>query len=259
MDEKLILQLNQLNQHFYESIGRDFDDSRQYAWSGWQQVLGEIRAAFEASDSPILMDLGCGNARFGTYVAEQLKTPFHYIGVDSNDYLLEKAKQAVAGLSTPAELRKLDIVTSLLQDSFTSQLSTRPITVISAMGLLHHIPSHGLRQQLIAKCWDLLEPGGLLIITTWQFMLFERLRKKIVSATAVNIVAEKLEPDDYFLDWQRGQTAVRYCHYISEAELNGLIRPATDTPWKIVKVYEADGKEGNVNRYWVLQKLSSGG
>jgi len=53
------------------------------------------------------------------------------------------------------------------------------------------------------------------------------------------------------LDWQRGLTAYRYCHYTNEGEAKKLIE---QTSLVLKKEYTADGKSGNLNNYQILSK-----
>ena len=102
-----------------------------------------------------------------------------------------------------------------------------------------------------AGCWLLplssFLPGGFLVFAAWRFYVRERFRRRIAPWPA-DIDAEA---HDYLLDWRRGERALRYCHYVDDAEHAQLIA-ATDL--RARADFRADGAEGDLNRYTVLQK-----
>jgi 2-polyprenyl-3-methyl-5-hydroxy-6-metoxy-1,4-benzoquinol methylase len=66
MQEGIVTQLNQLNTHFYQIVASDFDESRQYFWSGWDSCLPELHKLVSETGGKLqVLDLGCGNGRFG--------------------------------------------------------------------------------------------------------------------------------------------------------------------------------------------------
>ena len=79
----------------------------------------------------------------------------------------------------------------------------------------------------------------------------QRYQDKVVPATSVGISPTELEPHDYILDWQRGSTAYRYCHYWDEAEISDCV---TTSGLTVLDDFRADSKSGQANRYLVLQK-----
>src|SRR5690349_758474 len=89
MDEATIRRLNQINREFYRITADSFDQSRQHAWAGWEQLLEYLKPPLS------VLDVGCGNGRFGLFLAEALSGDILYLGVDSSPILLERAKQAL--------------------------------------------------------------------------------------------------------------------------------------------------------------------
>ena len=59
---------------------------------------------------------------------------------------------------------------------------------------------------------------------------------------------EKLEKNDYFLDWRRGERAIRYCHAYKTEEVEKLF---DTTPLQLQATYRADGRENGVNSYYL--------
>jgi len=76
-----------------------------------------------------------------------------------------------------------------------------------------------------------LKPSGILVLSNWQFLNSERLRKKIVpweqletGDWRLGADDRRLEPGDYILDWKRGGVGYRYVHLIGKDEVNDLAR-----------------------------------
>lgn len=243
VQSQTVTQLNQLNQKFYGQIAKDFDQTRQQPWSGWQQLLPLIEKSFP--EELRVLDVGCGNGRFANFLQQSL--PNHqveYFGIDSSEELLSKAKEQTL-LSTAKfayhDLLHVDLAT--LDQSFD---------LIVMFGVLHHIPSFELRQQLLLQLSKVLSPNGLLVFTAWQFDTLPNIleRSKLLAAKH-QIETTDLEPNDFLLDWQRGSHAIRYCHLTSDEELTQLTEPLQ---LQKVKSYFADGKNQHTNLYWVGQR-----
>ncbi len=240
MQKSTIAQLNQLNADFYTTVANSFDDSRNHYWPGWNQLLAHINPAKIFS----VLDIGCGNGRFGMFAKEQFPNLTTYTGLDNNSQLLESAKK-----HNPTG-------TFIHSDSIVNFLSGAPLMpsekhydLIVIFGVMHHIPSFELRAQLLKTAASLLTQTGMLVFTTWQFMEFERFKKKIIDADTLHISKQELEETDYFLDWRRGPNAVRYCHYYTTQEVAKLLQT---THFSKVAEYRADGKEASINAYYLV-------
>jgi len=64
----------------------------------------------------------------------------------------------------------------------------------------------------------------------------------------------QVEAGDYLLDWRRGERALRYCHYVDDAEQAQLVAA---TGLKLVTQYRADGSTGDANLYTVMKNVNS--
>ncbi len=257
MDQNIINQLNQINTDFYNTVATEFDESRQYFWYGWEKIpplldrFQDIRVA----------DIGCGNGRFGQFLLErcpQLK--ISYTGIDANQTLLDFAQETLQGKIPALHLQQTDIVTELQND--VDFLQNQEFQLVTSFGVFHHIPSYELRLKLLKYLLSKVTKDGFLVISFWQFMNFDRFQKKVIHEqnSQTQELLKKyglnftdLENNDYILDWNRGQTALRYCHFTDETEQNKLI---TEAQAQLVKTYFADGKEGTVNQYVVLTHKS---
>ena len=93
MNKKLVKKLNQINMDFYRAVADDFDSSRDYYWAGWKKVLDYVRE--NDIDVKSVLDVGCGNGRFGEFVREKLGSGVKYLGLDSCERLIESARLRV--------------------------------------------------------------------------------------------------------------------------------------------------------------------
>ena len=110
-----------------------------------------------------------------------------------------------------------------------------------------HVPGWQNRQQFVRQLAQRVAPGGLLVVACWRFMEYERFRSRIVPWPP----QMQVEQHDYLLDWRRGERAFRYCHYVDDSEEAALIRASG---LSLIKRYRADGTDGRMNVYLVLQR-----
>lgn len=236
MKTETIQQLNLLNQHFYETVAESFANSRTQPWSGWTQLLPYLK------DKKIL-DVGAGTGRFGKFLVERLGLdPSLYIGIDNNAELLGKAQ-------LPFSLHHVDVVTELINGSLVKRIRAFQPDAITLFGVLHHIPGFETRKKLLQELVSVLPKEGVLILATWQFTRLPNLLKRQVRSQTVGIPTTEIETDDYFLTWERETQAVRYCHFVSDQELEALTE---GLPLKKIATFHADGPNQNLNHYFVF-------
>lgn len=255
MDRHTIETLNQLNQQFYQQVNQDFHRTRQHSWPGWSRLEPNLKQLFSEHQNQHVVDYGCGNGRFGVFLAKSfpdLQESTHYWGCDQNQPLLDLAAGRLAQTKLKYQLVKLDLVSALL-DEGSEKLVQIPRNQLSVMfGLLHHIPCFELRRSLIHAAVDRVLAGGMLITTYWKFLDVPRLQRRLQSPKKVNLDHLDLEDNDYFLDWQRGETSIRYCHYVSDTEAEALFE---NLPIKLVHEFRADGSTNQANHYQIWQKV----
>jgi hypothetical protein len=117
------------------------------------------------------------------------------------------------------------------------------------LAVLHHIPGRDVRARIMRQVRELLAPQGHAIVSAWQFMDSERMRKKIVPWSVIGIDERELEPGDALLNWKRDGSGLRYCHWINEDELRTL---SAQAELKLVGTFRAGGREGNLSLYAAL-------
>src|SRR5687767_4501043 len=112
MDEATIQRLNAINWAFYETTAAEFDATRGQSWPGWDRLLSHLKTPLS------VLDVGCGNGRFGLFLREHLSGPLSYTGLDNNPALLEAAQQALASQDQmTTSLCPYDLLTDPLPDA----------------------------------------------------------------------------------------------------------------------------------------------
>ena len=237
MDETTIRALNALNRRFYHITAAHFDRTRARPWAGWERLLPYL----DALPKPIrVLDVGCGNGRFGVFLAERLGAEnVRYHGVDGAPTLLERARAALAEAHVRAQIEERDVLEGGLPDG--------EYGLVALFGVLHHVPSYRRRRAFMRELAARVAGGGYLALTAWCFYEFERFRRRIQPWPQ----EWRAEKHDYLLDWQSGPQAVRYCHYVDEAEHADLLAA---TGLDVVETFRADGKTGTLNRYSILRR-----
>lgn len=254
MKQEIILQLNQLNKDFYQKIASDFHQTRQQPWAGWAELLPVIREQFSNQTDLRVLDIGCGNGRFGEYLAQHLPThEISYTGIDSSDFLLEKAEEKLETTQIQFHLDQVDIIEALLHDQewlpANSQGHNPHFDLVVAFGVIHHVPSLALREKFVKRCIAVSEPKGVVVIAAWQFDQTNQLLERAVPAEEVGLSSSDLEENDFILPWERGEKAYRYCHLPTADELQNLLPPGITTI-----NFWADGKQNHSNLYSIIKK-----
>lgn len=239
MDDATREALLHLNRAFYRRFAAEFARSRTPHQPGWQRLLASL------PERGRLLDVGCGHARLATLL-HQAGSSLVYTGVDSSAPLLALASAETARLAMPATLVEADIDGA----NWVDQLPGGLFDAVVALAVLHHIPGRSGRRRLLAQLAQLLADGGVLAVSTWQFLNEARLRRKIVPWSAAGLAPDAVEPGDYLLDWQRGGAGLRYCHLVDEAELAAL---AKEAGLRVRAVYYDDGRSKNLNLFAVLE------
>lgn len=247
MNKQTIQKLNQINEDFYTKIATSFDESRAKPWDGWYKSIPLISNTFSSSSPEVnIFDIGCGNGRFGEFLVNNLPDfKLTYKGIDSNKQLLGSAQQKLENTDLSFTLEQQDILSLIKQSSAKIQ----QFDVIAIYGVMHHIPSFNLRLELLNWCHTHLKQEGLLLLSFWQFTTSKQFKRHVQPSQfkEINIDKEELEPNDFFLDWQRGEKAIRYCHLITEEEEQHLI---SSEKWE----YKEHFDEDNSNHYIFLKK-----
>jgi 2-polyprenyl-3-methyl-5-hydroxy-6-metoxy-1,4-benzoquinol methylase len=248
MDKQTQQQLLSLNKEFYATVAEPFDMTRLASSAGKRELVR--RLPLEAIDRrPALADIGCGNGRLA-WLLEERGVPLEYLGVDANAQLLALAQAHTADLRY---VHACFVQADLAQPDWPDLLpkATQGFDIVTCLATLHHLPGYDLRLATMQRLAGLVAPGGIVAISTWQFLTTERFVAKVVDWAEVGVDPTQVEPGDALLPWKQGAYAVRYLHQIDMEEVTAL---ATGAGLIVEETYFADGKEGNLNLYAILRR-----
>jgi alkylated DNA repair protein alkB family protein 8 len=232
-----------LNRAFYATVAVPFDGTRMSLPDGMTHSLHWLPSA-----NPLtVLDVGCGNGRFA-WALETLARRIEYTGLDADETLLTLAH-------AHAE-RFRHVQTRFLQTNIAGPgWATRPdlatgFDAVVCLATLHHFPGYELRRSILRDLANLLATNGRLIVAAWQFLLSPRLRARQMDWAEVGLRTDDVEPGDALLPWKQGVFAIRYVHQIDAEEMRSL---AQDVGLTIVASFRADGEDGDLNLYWLLE------
>ena len=250
-------QLSYVTSEFYSQQTQSFSATRQMPWQGWQQCL-DATPQLLVGEKPSVLDVGCGNLRFARFLRDEAGiVPAKYFAVDNCKPLVESSnvEEQVPQLS----FVELDVIKSLLDNTLSSRLTVPACDLVVAFGFLHHVPGAQKRIQLLRTLLEKTKPGGFVCVSFWQFMNSQKLAAKAQETTAqglhaLGIDASDLEEHDYLIGWQDKANTWRYCHHFSQEELDELLA-SLGLDVHVCAQFSADGKDNNLNRYVILQRL----
>lgn len=216
----------------YNLIAEEFSRTRQKIWPEMQFLLDKYSLPRER-----VLDLGCGNGRYFEYFK---KRGVNYFGIDNSEKLIKIAKNKYP----EGSFRLADVLNLPFSDNFFDKTF--------GIAVLHHIPSEELRIQFLKETERVLNPGGILILTVWNFhepaeifLIFKFTILKLLGLS-------KLDFGDFFEPW--GKRTKRYYHSFSKKELINLVKKSG---FKIRESGETRNKKGNRrNAFLVAEKYS---
>lgn len=237
MQPDIVTRLLALNRSFYEQLAGPFARTRAHPQPGFARLL-----PFLPQPCTRVLDVGCGEGRFGRFLAKS-GVEAEYVGVDFSSGLLAEAEAAVAD--------------SFAHTSFVARNLARPealdglgtFSLIACLAVLQHIPGRANRLRLLREMAQQLEPGGRLFLSTWQFMDSPRQRRKLAPWAEAGLEGAAVEAGDHLLTWQSGGFGLRYVAAIDAEETAALAEAAG---LSILHQFRSDGREGELNLYTVL-------
>lgn len=240
MQAPTVAALLALNRQFYARFAGEFSRTRRSWPPGFSRILPYLETGFN------VLDLGCGNGRFLVFLGEN-RWWGAYVGLDSGEALLADAAQAAA--AHPRIAASFVLADLFSEEWLEGVRPSGPFDALVSLAVLHHIPGCRHRVEFLARCAQLLPPATHLVVSTWQFMSSERLRKRLVPWDAAGIDPAAVEPGDYLVGWGEGSPGVRYCAYIDEPALKSM---AAEAGLTTIETFSSDGHEGNLNLYAVF-------
>ncbi len=239
VEAQLVKLLLALNREFYSKFAEEFSETRPSGGINLTPVIPYLHHGAE------VLEIGCGNGR----LAERIdREGYHldYLGLDVTSKLVEIARsRQIHFRNVAADFRVAD-VTAPGWSTFLQERA--PFDLVLALAVLHHLPGFELRRALLRDLHARLRPGGVLLMSNWQFTRNERLRRKIVPWQTLGVEENGLEPGDALLDWKRGGKGYRYVHLLTEGEVESL---AEQSNYQVVQQFYA---EADLNLFSVLSR-----
>jgi tRNA (uracil-5-)-methyltransferase TRM9 len=283
MKQSTIDKLNKINQDFYFRISKYWNNNEDSAWYGWNTLLPILKDKFKNKKEIAILDLGCGNARFATFVKSNFPDlKINYVGLDTDPQFLENGSERNKENFGKFRLIQADLIKDNWIDKLNNKESvvipgsignppaiesgkdqlnkTQKFDLVVLFGILHHIPSLEARQSLLKQASEYLEINGTLIFTGWRFLDKERLQKRVLDPKqlfykhALNFFGlheDELEENDYLLDWVKYEYSIRYAHYISNAEAEDMVYFGG---LQITDHFIDDSLQRDQNNYWLCKK-----
>lgn len=248
MDTDTARKLNEITSDFYARCAASFDATRQQPWAGWEHCVDLAQDRLGWPESMRVLDIGCGNMRFEDYLAEATGALLDVWAVDNRPDLVD--------LECDMRFEDFDVIEALaLGEDLEGALDVPRCDLVCAFGLFHHVPGQDARWELLDFMLGRTRPGGLVMITLWQFERDERLARKAEAETRralERFPKLRLDQGDRLLGWQDERDALRYCHSFSDEEIDELVNLASERA-TLVERFSSDGKSGDLNCYVVFE------
>jgi SAM-dependent methyltransferase len=253
MQAEIIDKLLTINREFYQNFGYAFAQTRRRVQPGVRRVLSEW-----ISDGDWL-DIGCGSSALAqSWRDSGLRGS--YTGIDFSAPLLEEASTGLSGNPPHEGLSIKFMQVDLGAPNWTKSLIRDRYDGIVSFAVLHHIPAALERQRLVRQIAGLLKPGGLFIVSVWQFQHSPKLMARVQPWESAGIRVDEVEAGDTLLDWRhhcKGETdapGLRYVHLFSRDELAAL---AEAEGFTLRAEFESDGKGERLGLYQVWRLRGS--
>jgi SAM-dependent methyltransferase len=185
-----------------------------------------------------VLDVGCGNGRFGQFLRTHLPA-FDYVGIDFTADLLALAAEHVEGAFYERDISRTGFLDKL-----------GDFDLIVCLATMQHVPGRSNRLNLLREIGRHLTQDGRIFLANWQFMSSARQRRKIRAWEEVGLSDADVETDDYLLSWQREGSGLRYVCSIDVDETAVLVEQAG---LAIKNQFRSDGREGNLNLYTICR------
>ncbi len=249
MDPVITNKLLEINAKFYHDFGDAFAATRRRIQPGIRRILAE-----EIPHDGNWLDLGCGSGALGLEWSMSGRTGA-YLGLDFSQPLLEEAQKVTAEFSNQT-LSIRYAFADLLDPDWSDSLEAQSFDGVLAFASLHHIPGRENQRRILSDVYHLLKPGGVLILSVWQFQNSAKLMSRVLSWDTVGLNDTAVEPGDTLLDWryalpdQTERQGIRYVHLFTPESLERL---GNDAGFRLTKQFFSDGTEGNLALYQVFR------
>lgn len=253
MRKEIFQRLLDINKEFYQNFGQSFAQTRRRVQPGVRRVLSQW-----ITDGHWL-DIGCGS---GVLAQEWCNAGLKgsYTGIDFSAPLLAEAGRLADGCEPGRDLTITFLEVDLAARGWADKLPLREYSGAISFAALHHIPSAAYRQQLLGTIAGLLKPGGLFIISVWQFQHSPKLLARVQPWSLVGLTESDVEEGDALLDWRYhpgGEGSVPGLRYVHLFTREALIRLAQASGFEVIHEFESDGSGGRLGLYQVWRLAAS--
>lgn len=226
MDKTFANYILQKTQADYDAIAADFSATRAFPWYEMKDLVEQYVKTGER-----VLDAGCGNGRLYELVKDK---KVYYEGIDGSAGLIAHAKKLHGDHFTQKNLVEL---ADYPEGSFS---------IVFCIATFQHIPGIEYRKQVLQNFYDILVPGGKLIMINWNILGQDKFSEYLSKKTQFS---DKLDKGDIFFPWRSNpaKTIWRYYHGFSKDELESLL---VSTNFSVTKQYytkhgqESDFKTG---------------
>ncbi len=217
--------------NLYDKHAKDFSNTRQHPWKGWELALKN----FKPSDNFNVLDIGCGNARFYSFLKERF-SELDYLGIDYSEEMLKEASKVIDS----SNLIQLDLEKESLKERVDQKFD-----LIVMFGVMHHIKSRDRRKKILREIHSLLNKNGVAIITFWQFSENKEFLKKHL--------IEDLGKNDFIISFGK-EGATRFAHSFTKEEVDSLYK---ELYINVKDSFNSDGFNDEMNYYVISNIISS--
>ncbi len=197
----------------YDGIAASFSATRNRPWPEMTELLELVKPGDR------VLDVGCGNGRA---LAALGGKAVDYVGVDASGKLIDIARHAHAG--PLAEFHVTDAAKLPFDDA--------DFDVVMLFAVMHHVPGRELRSQAMCEAYRVLRPGGILLMTNWNFWQ-PRFWKIFFRSVESKLRGSGLDWGDVRVPWRGGgERHDRYCHAFT---LHGIRQLAESTGLGVIR------------------------
>lgn len=241
MDRQTQQNLLKIVKRNYEKIAEHYNETRK---KHLEPLWGELtKCAKQARPGSRILDVGCGNGRL---IEAFERTDIDYLGVDSNQKLLESAKKQKPGFKF-----KLGNILEL------SKIPEINFDYIFCVAVLHHLPGKNLQIQALKQLKNKIKPDGKIVITVWNLWGQKKYRRLILKFALLKLIKKnhrlggtgKMDFGDILFDWKNSKgerVSQRYYYAFTKKQLKKIAKKAG---LKVKKVYK-----DRYNYYTIITK-----
>jgi tRNA (uracil-5-)-methyltransferase TRM9 len=255
MTDAVATRLIGLNREFYDRFASAFSASRARLSPGIERALQWL------GNAQSFLDVGCVDGRVGrALLSSSGRDPsFRYVGVDFSRALMGEfgraEPQSAAAIDAPWPGRESGcrfVTADLSHPEWRLEpvIQGSPFQAALCLAVLFHIPTAERRLRLLTEIRQCLVDDGHLVLSVWQFLHLERMRKRIVPWEETGLRAAEVDPGDLLIDWRSGGRGLRYVHHFDPEELSVLCR---DAGFSVMESFRSDGQSGDMSLFLELR------